>query len=144
MANTNICDGITDCITDGICVFWYCNIHDDGCIAFYPKKDTLEKDTLEKDTIDKDIYRLPECINLCYPLCPINTRNINCLYTKKGIIKIKDNKIIEIAPLQLSFEREAGGFEFLYYLKNIIDINQEKEINECNIAKLLMKWHYSK
>ena len=48
-------------------------------------------------------------------------------YDCKGIIEYKDGKVIEIQPVQTTFERENGGFIFPQYLQNVYDGNSNGE-----------------
>ena len=101
----------------GVYAFWYCDRHDDGAIVLYPDTDLQNNIQNNKNKI----YKCPNWLNICYE-CDILKKN-NCIYSIKGIIEYTNNNIIETYPVQISYERENGGFELKHYLHNIYEIN---------------------
>jgi len=112
----------------GIYVFWYCNRHNDGTIAYYPSTST----STSNFNLDA-VYQQPppQFLNVCYCNSDDSERlkSTHCDYVLKGIVEcISDIHIIELLPVQLSFERENGGFKFEYYFQNIYYVKNDDEI----------------
>lgn len=121
---------------DGIYVFWYCNYHDDGAIAYYE---------LEDNILESKLYNPPEWLNICYA-CKTK-KQIFCNYIQKGAIEYKNSKINIISTVQKSFKKEGGGFEFKYYLQNIYDSNGQiliEDINKHQLSIQFFKWFIEK
>ena len=112
---------------EGEYTFWYCNRHDEGAIVF--------------STFENRPYLMPEWLNICYD-CTSN-RDKYCDYQYKGILEYKNKKLKIIEPVQTSFEREAGGWKFEYYVNNVFDTTGKK-ITSDTITNILLEWFSTK
>ena len=92
--------------------FIYCFYHDDGYIY---KSNKIYSDY-------KSDYK---------SYCGTNCES-DCDLSIMGILSYDGIKMNEIQKINKCYNRYGGGFEFKYYLKNIIDENDKNlDIDEC-------------
>jgi hypothetical protein len=92
--------------------FIYCLYHDDGYIY---KSNKIYSD-----------YK-SYCGTNCESKCDLSVM---------GILSYDEIKINEIQKINKCYNRYGGGFKFKYYLKNIIDENDNNlDIEECSELK---------
>ena len=107
--------------------FWYCMYHDCGVL--------ICKEPNE--------YDMKAELNI--PCCGVN--NPYCKYVCKGILEYDNNeKIEEIQSVQKNYDREAGNWEWKYYLDNMYNVSGKEIVCNEKINKMnhILEWYYSK